>query len=72
MWIVIHRSCKSVQSFQMGVISHVQSDWKQQVSYKSKNELRYEFDFCMWLGTHKYSYMIQSIYMSVFKHALAC
>ena len=49
-WIVIHRSCKSVQSFQMGVIRHVQSDWKQQVSYKSKNELRYEFDFCMWLG----------------------
>ena len=28
--------------------------------------------FCMWLGMHKYIYMIQSIHVGVFRHTWVC
>ena len=52
------------QSFQVDVVRHAQSDLKQQVW----TNLGIKFIFCMWLGIHKYIYLIQSIYMSVVKH----
>ena len=49
MWLWIHRSNKSVQSFQMGVVRHAQNDRKQ-VTYISKMNLSMILIFCMWLG----------------------
>ena len=33
MYLVILKSCKFIQSFQVGVVRHAQSDSKQQVNY---------------------------------------
>ena len=72
MWLEIHRSYKFVQSCQVGVARHAESDWKQQVSFISKMTSDVKLIFCVWLGIHKYIDLIQSIHMVVVRHTWAC
>ena len=58
----IHRSYKFIQSLELDMVKHAQSDWKQQVSHISK----------MWLGIQKYIYMIQSIHVDVVRQTWTC
>ena len=56
----------------MDVVRHAQSDSKQQFKMNLgmkliRMNLGIKLIFCMWLGIHKYIYLIQSIQMFVFK-----
>ena len=62
-----------LQSFQLGVVKHSQSDSQQQVRTNLdmkliRKNLGMKLTFYMWLGVHKYIYLIQSIYMDMGKH----
>ena len=50
MWLDIHRSLKFIQSFQMDVVRHAQSDSKQWVSSISKMSWDVKLIFCIWYG----------------------
>ena len=51
----------------MGAVRRAQSDSKQQVIIN----LGMKLIFCMWLGIHKYIYLIQSINVGVVRHTMA-
>lgn len=70
--VVIQRSLKYCQSFQVCVVRHVQSDSKQLVSYISKMNIDRKSFFCKWLGIQKNIYLFQSICMSMVKRTWAC
>ena len=53
MWLGIHSSYIFIQSFQVGVVRHAQSNSKQEISYMSRLSLGMKLIFCMWLGIDK-------------------
>ena len=73
---------KFIQSFQVGVVRHVQSDSKQQIRMNLgmkvirmkvgmkliRMKVGMKLLFCMWLYIHKYIYLIQSTHINVVTH----
>ena len=76
MWLGINRSNKFIQSLQVDVVRRPQIDSKQQVRMNLaikliRINLGTKLTFRMWLGIHKYMYLIQFIQTDDVRHTWA-